>query len=154
VTDGLILNNWFSAVTGISCSGVNRARKRYRFAAICSCGEPIGRSDKTMQQEIVALYNRLQWSKISQLCVRKAHEICATERTKLNTKSYQSHGGLKISGTFFFERAKFDVTMISASRLCGASPTLSLTPSVARVVPKIICDEMWLTQARTAWFHR
>jgi hypothetical protein len=44
--------------------------------------------------------------------------------------------------------------MISASRLFGASPNLSLTPSVAGVVPKIIGDEMWLTQARTAWFHR
>ena len=32
--------------------------------------------------------------------------------------------------------------MISASRLSGASPNLSLTPSFAGVVSKIICDEM------------
>lgn len=39
--------------------------------------------------------------------------------------------------------------MISASRLFGASPNLSLTPSVVGIVPKIVCDEMWLTRRST-----
>lgn len=39
--------------------------------------------------------------------------------------------------------------MISASRLFEASPDFSLTPLVAEVVPKIVCDEMWLARRST-----